>query len=359
MLEGLPPNGATHLLRLHCDCGHARALADVISETFDSGDTAAAAFQRDPSAAEGAEADWVLEVYFRLAPDETMVRQLIASSCGQAAADAACFDSIAQKDWVEATLAGIAPVRAGRFLIGSGRSSVARHNDLVLAIPAALAFGTGHHGTTIGCLLNLEAICRTRRPRRILDVGTGTGILALAAAKLLRVPVACSDVDPTAVTIAAENAQRNDAARLVRPVLAHGARHPRLRARAPYDLIFANILARPLRLLARSLCLLASPAADLVLSGLLPRDVPGVLSSYAAQGFALARRRDIDGWTTLLMRRHGAAARPLERSSWAPAARSWMLPRPVHRRWCTARLSTVHHAPLFRRRFLQHQAKPN
>jgi ribosomal protein L11 methyltransferase len=199
--------------------------------------------------------------------------------------------------------------RAGRFLIRAWQGEPsARPSDVVLHIPAALAFGTGHHGTTFGCLLFLEAICKMRRPARILDVGTGTGILALAAARLLHTAVVCSDVDPAAVRTAADNARRNGATGLVRPILACGVRHPCLRAGAPYDLILANILARPLRLLAPSLCRLASPSGILILSGLLARDVPGILTAYRGQGFALSRRRDIDGWTTL----------QLQRSAWHP-----------------------------------------
>jgi len=317
MIEGLPPNNATHIMRLNCDAAGARSLIDAISETFDSAETAAAAFQRDAAAAEGADDDWMVEVYFQVAPDEMMVRALIASWGGKSAADALSFGQIAKEVWVEAAQAGLQPVRAGRFVIGPNRSH--RHDyahQRALAIPAALAFGTGHHGTTLGCLLALQAICKKGRPRRILDVGTGTGILALAAATLLHQTVVCSDIDRTAVTTAAANARRNGAGHLVRPLLATGVRHPKLRAGAPYDLIFANILAKPLRLLAPNLCALTSRAAILVLSGLLPRDVPGILFAYRQHGFALFSKQEIEGWATLLMRRGGAAARSRRHGAW-------------------------------------------
>jgi ribosomal protein L11 methyltransferase len=310
MIEGLPPNNATHIMRLNCDAASARLLIDTIAETFDSAETAAAAFQRDATAAEGADDDWMVEAYFRVAPDEAMVRALIASCCGKATADALSFGQIAKNQWVDAAQAGLQPVRAGRFVIGPNRDH--RHDyahQLSLAIPAALAFGTGHHGTTLGCLLALQAICKRRRPRRLLDVGTGTGILALAAARLLHEAVVCSDIDRTAVMTAADNARRNGAGHLMRPLLASGVRHPKLRSAAPYDLIFANILAKPLRVLAPSLCALTSRSTILVLSGLLPHDVPGILFAYRQHGFALLSKQQIEGWATLLLRRGGASTR--------------------------------------------------
>jgi ribosomal protein L11 methyltransferase len=308
MLEGLPPNGAAHLMRVPCPVGTAKMLADVISETFDSAEMAAVAFQRDPVAATGGDEDWVVEVYFQSVPDRDQLRTLIASCCGERIAAAAWFGQIAQQEWIDAATAGLAPVRTSRFLIcGQPESVPPSSSQLRLEIPAALAFGTGHHGTTLGCLLELESICRKRRPQRVLDLGTGTGILALATAKLIHRPVTCSDIDATAVRTAADNARRNDLAHWVQPWLATGVSHPVLRARAPYDLIFANILARPLRLLAPALSRLA--CGDIVLSGLLGKDVPGILSAYAAHGFALAQRRDITGWATLRVRRGGAAAR--------------------------------------------------
>ena len=181
-----------------------------------------------------------------------------------------------------------------------------RANDIGIEIEAALAFGTGHHGTTRGCLLMLCRILKRRRPRRVADVGCGTGVLALAAARVLRQPVFAGDIDPIAVAAARDNAALNRAAPWVKPVVARGLGHPALRAGAPYDLILANILAKPLRLMARPLCAAATDDADLVLSGLLARDVPGVLGAYAAQGFALRMRRDLDGWACLWLTRGGA-----------------------------------------------------
>jgi len=299
MLEGLPPNGASHVLRLTCDERRARAVADIIVETFDPTETAAAAFEVDDGPV------WVVEVYFADEPDEDEIRGLIEAVSDAETAARAEFSRIAKEDWVQKSLSGLEPVRAGRILVhGSHDRGKLRANDIGVEIEAALAFGTGHHGTTLGCLRALDRITKRRRPRRILDVGTGTGVLAIAAAKLLRQKVACGDIDPVAVETARANAVANAAGAFVRPVTAVGLRHAALGGK--YDLIFANILAKPLRLMAPAIAGAAAPHAELLLSGLLARDVAGVLSAYRGQGFSLAERRDIDGWATLVLRRGGA-----------------------------------------------------
>jgi ribosomal protein L11 methyltransferase len=318
MLEGLPPNNASHVLRLVCDERRARAIVDVIVETFDPAETAACAFEEadgmspSPSSATGVLKDalWAVEVFFGEPPDEAGVRALIEAAAGADAASAAEFSQIAQRDWVTSALAGLKPVRAGRVLVhGAHDRSRLRGNDVGIEIEAALAFGTGHHGTTLGCLLALDRVLKRRRPTRVLDVGTGTGVLAIASARLLHRPVACGDIDPIAVETAGANARANGVGALVRPVVATGLRHGALR-KGRADLIFANILAKPLRLLAPSLARAAAPGAELVLSGLLASDAPGILAAYRGQGFALRERRDIDGWATLTLKRCGGQ-RPL------------------------------------------------
>ncbi len=301
MLEGLPPNNAAHLLRLVCDEAVARRIADAVVETFDPAETAAAAFENedDPARVKA----WTVELYFARAADEGAIRALVADTVGPALAEALRSERVAEQDWVAASLEGLGAVRAGRFLVhGRHDRARVRPGDVALEIEAALAFGTGHHGTTRGCLLALDRILKRRRPARVLDLGTGTGVLAIAAAKALRRPAAAGDIDPIAVQAAGANARLNGAGPWVRPVVARGTRSPALRRRAPYDLIFANILAKPLRLLAPAVRDVAAAPCDLVLSGLLGTDVPGILSSYAAQGFRLRRRTDLDGWATLHLR---------------------------------------------------------
>ncbi len=310
MLEGLPPNNATHRMSVRCPEAQALAIANLIFEMFDPTEAAASAFELEPHTRDWTTGEWIAEAFFGFEPDEDYVRQLVENAAGEAIAGKIEFSRVEQKDWVAASIEGLDPVRAGRFLVhGSHDRAAPRSNDIALEIEAALAFGTGHHGTTRGCLLMLDWILKRRRPYAICDVGTGTGVLAIAAAKALHQKVVCGDIDPISVEAARSNAILNGVAPWVFPVTAPGLEHPVMRNGGPYDLIFANILARPLRAIAPSIGRAACSGADIVLSGLLARDVPGVLSAYAAQGFALARRIDLDGWATLLVRDGGAAPR--------------------------------------------------
>jgi ribosomal protein L11 methyltransferase len=304
MLEGLPPNNAAHVMRLTCDEARARAIADLVVESFEPAETAASAFETDAPLAGGKA--WTVEVYFGFAPDEDLLRGLVAAAAGNAAAAAVQFGQTPKRDWVANALAGLSPVRAGRFLVhGAHDRARVRTSDIAIEIEAALAFGTGHHGTTRGCLLMLERVLRRRRPRRILDVGCGTGVLAIAAAKALRTRVALSDIDPIAAAIARENARLNGAGAWARPIVSRGVERRELRASAPYDLVFANILAKPLRCLAPSLSALIAPRGEAILSGLLGPDVPSVLSAWRAQGLFLVGRIDLEGWASLLLQRGG------------------------------------------------------
>jgi ribosomal protein L11 methyltransferase len=304
MLESLPPNDAAHVMRLACEELTARRIAAIVVETFDPATTATAAFEETPDTGGRNKRPWIVEAYFDAPPDEANVRALVAAAAGDAAARAASFGRVVERDWVAASLEGLKPVRAGRFIVhgAHGRDAV-KANDIAIEIEAALAFGTGHHGSTRGCLHMLDLVARKRRPRAILDLGTGSGVLAIAAAKLFKRKIHAGDIDPVCVQAAGVNAKRNRVATFVRPVLAKGAAHPVLRAGGPYDLVLVNILARPLRGLAPQIAKLAAPRAEIVLSGLIGRDVPGVAAAYRAQGFALARLTDIDGWATLLLRR--------------------------------------------------------
>jgi ribosomal protein L11 methyltransferase len=296
MLEGLPPNNAAHMMRLVCDEQRARAIADLVVESFEPAETAASAFETDAPQAGGGKA-WMVEVYFGFPPDEDLLRGLVAAAAGEEAAAALEFGRTPERDWVANALAGLSPVRAGRFLVhGAHDRAQAKTNDVAIEIEAALAFGTGHHGTTRGCLLHLERVLRRRRPRRVLDVGCGTGVLAIAAAKALRSRVPLGDIDPVAVAVARENARLNGVGAYLRPLVSRGVEAKEMRTGAPYDLVFANILAKPLRRLAPS--------------GLLYADVPGVLAAWRAQGLFLAERIDLEGWASLLLRRGGTGRIP-------------------------------------------------
>ncbi len=173
---------------------------------------------------------------------------------------------------------------------------------ITLTLDAGLAFGSGEHGSTRGCLRALERVAY-RRPQRILDLGTGSGILAMAAARLLHRPVLASDIEPWSVRVAQQNAASNRLGRLVRLRLADGWRHPAVRSAGPYDLVFANILARPLCLLARSLAARLAPGGTAILSGLLQNQAMAVVSAHRGCGLALEASIQDGPWTTLILRR--------------------------------------------------------
>ncbi|GEO12814.1 50S ribosomal protein L11 methyltransferase [Microvirga aerophila] len=304
MLEGLHPNRPTHVFRITTDERSARAMTELIGEIFDPAETAVAAFETEE------DGPWLLEAYFAREPDEAAIRNLVRPVVGQEA-DKGVFLPLEQQDWVKASLEGLNPVRAGRVLVhGSHDRDQVRPNDVAIEIEAALAFGTGHHGTTKGCLLAFVDELKMRTPRHVLDVGTGTGILAFAAAKILKRPIVAGDIDPEAVRVARENARLNGIGSFMKLYVGPGVRHELADRPEHFDLVFANILAKPLRILAPSLSRVATRDGTLILSGLLIKDVAGVLSAYAAQGWQLQRRYDLEGWVALVLKRGGAHRRP-------------------------------------------------
>lgn len=304
MLEGLHPNRPTHVFRITTDERSARAMTDLIGEIFDPTETAVAAFETED------DGPWLLEAYFAREPDQAAIRDLLRPIVG-AEADKGVFLPLEQKDWVKASLEGLKPVRAGRiFVHGSHDRDERRANDIAIEIEAGLAFGTGHHGTTKSCLLAFADELKRRRIRHVLDIGTGTGILAFAAAKVLKRAVVAGDIDPEAVRVARENARLNGIGAWLKLYVGPGARHALANKAGRFDLVFANILAKPLRLLSPAIARVASANGTLVLSGLLARDVPGVVSAYARQGWYLERRYDLEGWAALVMKRSRGRARP-------------------------------------------------
>jgi ribosomal protein L11 methyltransferase len=303
MLEGLPPNNAAHRMRLVSDERRARAVADLIVESFEPAEAASTAFETDDHWPGGGKA-WLVEAYFGSEPDEPAVRALITAASDEPTARSATFGLTERRDWVANSLAGLKPVRAGRFLVhGSHDRARVGANDLAIEIEAGLAFGTGHHGTTRGCLMHFDRLLKLRRPKRVLDVGCGAGVLAIAAAKVLRRKIWLGDIDPVAVAVANANARLNGVGALCRAVVSRGVENAALREGEPYDLVFANILAKPLRLLAPSLATVMSPGGEAIVSGLLLADVAGVLASWRAQGFHLVDQIDLEGWASLRLRR--------------------------------------------------------
>jgi ribosomal protein L11 methyltransferase len=239
------------------------------------------------------------------------LRELVRIAAGEVAANALSLERIAGADWVAQSLAGLKPVRAGRFVIhGAHDRARSKPNDIDIEIEAALAFGTGHHGTTQGCLLALTHLAKRRRFLRVLDIGAGTGVLAIAAARLMHTHVVAGDIDVIAVRAAKSNAGINRAAPMIMFARAAGTGAPVIASAAPYDLIFANILLAPLTRLAVPLRKLMARGALIVLSGLLPAHANAALAIYRAQGLILERRIQREGWATLVLRRAAKQNRP-------------------------------------------------
>ncbi|TJV40762.1 MAG: 50S ribosomal protein L11 methyltransferase [Mesorhizobium sp.] len=203
-------------------------------------------------------------------------------------------------DWVARSLEGLKPVRAGRFFVHGAHDRRKRHSgELAIEIEAGLAFGTGHHGTTSGCLEMLERVVRREHPRNALDLGTGSAVLAIAVAKLAHIPVLATDIDPVAVKVAAANARLNHVKALVETVTAPGFHHPIFGRRAPFDLIIANVLARPLMRLAPQMAGHIALGGSIMLSGILERQRDAVISAYVGQNFRHVRTLHREGWVTI------------------------------------------------------------
>jgi ribosomal protein L11 methyltransferase len=290
-------NSPIMVARLACDEQTARKLAAFLGESLDAESAACAAFEDNAGR-------WQVAVHFRQAPEEASLRSLVAVAAGEAASRLLTIEPVAATDWVAQSLADLKPVRAGRFLVhGAHDRARVRANDIGIEIEAALAFGTGHHGTTRGCLQALADLAKRRRVRRVLDVGTGSGILAIAATKLLHVRVTASDIDARAIETARGNARINRALAWTTFTRGSGTTARAITSAAPYQLIFANILLGALTWLAVPLRRLTAPGARLVLSGLLPSHANAALAIYRAQGLVLEKRITLDGWVTLVMHR--------------------------------------------------------
>jgi len=294
------PTAATHRASFAIGSEQtAKRVVDLLTESFFEGQAAIAAH-------EGPDGRWDITLHFAQAPDQASIRELVAIAAGGEVARDIKFDTVEARDWVKATLEELVPVRAGRFMVHGhhDRSKVAP-NKLGIEIEAALAFGTGHHGTTRGCLLLLDSVLKAYRPRRVLDLGTGTGVLAIAAAKALHGGVLASDIDPLSVGVARDNARLNGAGNWVQAIHASGFSAPQFGQHRPFDLVLANILANPLRQMATPMARHLSPSALVILSGLLPYQANSVIAAYRARGLVLLRHLQIEGWSSLLMRQVG------------------------------------------------------
>jgi len=244
---------------------------------------------------------WRLEAYGGGLPDEAGLKTALADGAATAGVPApeAHVVWLPQIDWLKANRASFAPLRVGRYFIhDSDYAGTVPPGAVGLRVDAATAFGSGAHATTAGCLLALDALARRRRPGHVLDMGCGSGILALAAARTFRARVTAVDVDPEAARVTRRNARLNGVARLVTAVAGEGYRVAR---DGPYDLILANILARPLATMAPACARALAPGGFAVLSGLLVGHEAQVLAPHRTAGLRLVRRWRRDGWSTLVV----------------------------------------------------------
>jgi ribosomal protein L11 methyltransferase len=247
--------------------------------------------------------NWQIDLTFAEPPDAEALRARLTELCaGLGFTPSVTVEPIPETDWLLATARQNPPVRAGRFVVHGSHARDGLPGDAIpIEVDAGLAFGSGEHATTQGCLMAMGGLAR--RPRRILDLGCGSAVLAIAAAKLWPTArILAADNDPVAVRVAAANVRINRVASRVRTLVSEGYAAPAIGRAAPFDLILANILSDPLIELAPSLARHLAPGGHAVLSGLLDRQAEAVTAAHTRQGLRLAHRRDIGPWTTLVLR---------------------------------------------------------
>jgi ribosomal protein L11 methyltransferase len=239
---------------------------------------------------------WEVEAFFASPPDEGALLRRFGVAMR--------VIPIEDENWVSRALEGLPPVRTERFfLYGAHAAHRLPANAIALRIEASTAFGTGHHGTTKGCLLAFERLAKRRRFKNALDLGCGTGVLAMAFARFTRRPVVATDIDPLAAQKTIENAKANGAMPYLRVATADGLKTPLIATRAPYDLIFANILAGPLMKLLPGIKTSLARGGLAILSGLLDEQANGILAMARAQGLRPVGRTALEGWITMVLQR--------------------------------------------------------
>lgn len=244
---------------------------------------------------------WEIGAYFTKEPDDTSLK-LLAELYN---AKPFKVSEVEDTDWVAQVQRELTPVTAEKFFVyGKHDADKLPKTSIGIKIEAAVAFGTGHHGTTKGCLLAMQSLARTGfKPDRVADVGCGTGILAIGAAKLWRCPVLASDMDPIAVQTANENIEANSVQPYVKTRIAMGTQHPLYRQQT-FDLVVANILAKPLKALAPDLRRCLAPGGHVILSGILLRQGADVIQMYRSWGMNLVEKFELEGWGTYLLQAH-------------------------------------------------------
>lgn len=276
-------------------------------EGFEEGDAllSVSLFEIEDEAT-GAPVGWRVDLLYREPPEAAALAERLRPFCEAVGARLEELEiaAVPAEDWVAATQLRLPPILAGRFVVhGSHARNQLPPGRVPIEIDAGLAFGSGEHATTRSCLLAIDRLARQRRFRRVLDLGCGSGVLAIAAARCWPAArIVAVDNDRVAVRVAAENVRLNLPSSHVRVELADGYRHPAVVRGGPFDLILANILADPLIALAGDLARYLAPGGRAVLSGLLDRQAPAVLTAHRHHGLRLATRLDDGPWTALVLR---------------------------------------------------------
>ncbi|TAV99710.1 50S ribosomal protein L11 methyltransferase [Rhizobium ruizarguesonis] len=273
----------------------AEEILDLLSAVFGEEDFAIGTTEIDEK-----KDIWEASIYM-MAEDEAEVQSRVEDALKASFPDARLErEVIPEIDWVVKSLEGLKPVRAGRFLVhGSHDRDKIRPGDIAIEIDAGQAFGTGHHGTTAGCLEVIDAVVRSRPVRNALDLGTGSGVLAIAVRKLRNIPVLATDIDPIATKVAAENVRRNGIASGIVTRTAPGFHSMAFSEHGPFDLIIANILARPLIRMAPKLATHLAPGGSVILSGILAGQRWKVIAAYSGARLRHVRTIWRNGWVTI------------------------------------------------------------
>jgi ribosomal protein L11 methyltransferase len=277
----------------------AEAVLNALSDLFGEEDYAIATQEVDE-----VKEIWEASIYMT-ADQEADIAIVFAELVSQAFPDLTVEREVLPDiDWITKSLEGLKPVRAGRFLVhGSHDKDKVKANDIGLLIDAGQAFGTGHHGTTAGCLNAIDRVLKSRQITNALDLGTGSGVLAIAVRKMARIPVVATDIDPVAIRVARDNVRLNGISEGVHLATAPGFHHPVFSDHGPFDLIIANILARPLMKLAPELVQNLSDRGTVILSGILAAQRWKVIAAYNGAGLKHMKTTWMNGWVTIELRR--------------------------------------------------------